>query len=146
MTPDRLTVVSLYLCIMDDDEDEVDGFQPGAYSDFGAFRDYIARELEHGEAGSRFPTLMLHSDCDGEWSVNDCATLQGELTTIAAEMKARPAVALASGWQKNVATDAGLVPRSAFESFIDVDGEPVVERLQKQVATARERGLPILFQ
>jgi hypothetical protein len=131
---------------MDDDEDEVDGFQVGHYSDFGALRDYICRELEAGTWGSRFPTLMNHSDCDGEWSVADCEPLTAELAQIATEMKARSVVPFPSEWQQNIATSIGLAPQNAFESFLDVDGEPVIERVRKLVDTARERGLPILFQ
>ena len=38
--------------------------------------DYIVRELEDGKAGSLFPTLVMHSDCDGEWSPPDCDKLK----------------------------------------------------------------------
>jgi len=70
--------MGLYLCIFDGDED-VDGVEVGAYADYNALRDYIVRDLEAGKVGSRFPTFILHSDCDGEWSVAECQMLQGEL-------------------------------------------------------------------
>jgi hypothetical protein len=81
--------MSLYLCIFNDDE-EVDGVDVGAYSDFSYFRKIIAEVLENGQAGSRFPTLLLHSDCEGEWSVVDCSKLQKELEIINAELKEYP--------------------------------------------------------
>jgi hypothetical protein len=137
--------MGLYLCIFDGDED-VDGVEVGAYADYNALRDYIVRELEGGKAGSRFPILVLHSDCDGEWSVADCQRLQGELTEIGADLKKRPVVAFSSDWQKTVAKSVGLNPQNAFDSFIDIDGEFVIERLQNLVKKALERRLPILFQ
>lgn len=137
--------MGLYLCIFDGDDD-VDGIEVGAYADYNALRDYIVRELESGKAGSRFPTFVLHSDCDGEWSVADCQRLQGELAEIAVGLQQRPAVAFPSDWQKAVAKSVGLEPQNAFESFIDVDGEFLLERLQNLVKNALERRLPIVFQ
>ncbi len=137
--------MGLYLCIFDDDED-VDGVEVGTYADYNALRDYIVRELEAGRAGSRFPTFVLHSDCDGEWSVPECQSLQSELGEIAAGLKERPAVAFFSDWQRAVAKSIGLAPQNAFESFIDVDGEFLLERLQNLAKYALERRLPILFQ
>lgn len=137
--------MGLYLCIFDGDED-VDGVEVGPYADFNALRDYITRELEGGRAGTRFPVLMLHSDSDGEWSLSECETLRDELAEIATEPRKRPAVEYVSDWQQVVARSVGLVPQNALESFIDVDGEFLIERLQSLVASARGRGLPILFQ
>jgi hypothetical protein len=137
--------MGLYLCIFDADE-EVDGVEVGRYSDFNALRDYVARELEAGRRGARFPTLMLHSDSDGEWSVADCEKLTPELRSIIAQMQTRPPVEFVSDWQQHAARSAGLVPKSAFESFIDVDGQFVLERMLHLASVALERGLPILFQ
>lgn len=137
--------MGLYLCIFDGDED-VDGVEVGAYADYNALRDCIVRELEAGEAGSRFPTFILHSDCDGEWTVAECQRLQGELTEIVTALKERPAIRFSSAWQETVAKSIGLDPQNAFESFIDVDGEFLLERLQSLVKNALARGLPILFQ
>jgi hypothetical protein len=136
--------MGLYLCIFDGEED-VNGVEIGSYADYNALRDYVVRELELGKAGTRFPTFVLHSDCDGEWSVVDCQKLQVELDEIVAALKARPTIAFSSDWQKVVAESIGLKPLNAFESFIDVDGEFLLERLQNLVKNALERRLPILF-
>lgn len=72
---------------MFDEDEEVDGVEVGHYSDFAALRDYVTRELEGGRAGTRFPTLVIHSDCDGEWSPTDCGKLIGELAELAVEMR-----------------------------------------------------------
>ena len=104
------TSVGLYLCIFDGD-DEVDGDEVGPYSDFGGLRDYVVRELEGGRAGSQFPTFILHSDCDGEWSVTECVRLRTELAQIRSAMQARPPVPFVSDLQRNVAQSFGLVPK-----------------------------------
>jgi len=137
--------MGLYICIFDG-EDDVDGVEVGAYADYNALRDYIVCELEAGEAGSRFPTFVLHSDCDGEWSLADCEKLKGEISEIVTALKNRPAIKFVSDWQKSVAKSVGLIPKNAFESFIDVDGEFLLERLQSLVNNALRLRLPILFQ
>lgn len=138
--------MGLYLCIFDSDGDEVDGVEVGTYADFGEFRDFITRELECGQAGNMYPTLIRHSDADGEWSVEACEALRRELADVAAALKRRPAIAFVSDWQKRVAASSGLKPQSAFECFVDVDGELLIDRLQSLVESAVERRLPILFQ
>jgi hypothetical protein len=137
--------MSLYLCIFDDDE-ELDGVDVGAYSDFGNLRDTIANLLEHGNTGSRFPTFMLHADCDGQWDLEQCRKLEGELEVIGAEFKALPPKPFFAQWQKNIAKQVGICPSSLYDCFIDVDGEPLLERLLSLARFAQRRELPILFQ
>jgi hypothetical protein len=137
--------MGLYLCIFDDD-DEVDGVEVGSYADFERFRSTVTGYLEGGKAGARFPTLILHSDCDGEWSPADCETLDKELTVIAIELKRLPPTGVQSDWQRQVAKSLGLKPTSLFDSFVDVDGEPLVDRLQRLCRIAIEHGTPIVFQ
>ena len=88
----------------------------------------------------------MKSDSDGEWSVADCKKLQVELDEIAVALRVRRAVAFTSDWQRDVAKSIGLKPQNALESFIDVDGEFLLERLQSLVKDALARQLPILFQ
>jgi len=137
--------MGLYLCIFEGDQD-VDGVEVGAYADFNVLRDHIVGELEGGKAGSRFPTFVLHSDCDGEWSVAECEALRGELAEMVTALQERPAIPFVADWQKAVAKSVGLKPQNAFESFIDVDGEFLLERLQNLVNNALTRRLPIMFQ
>jgi hypothetical protein len=137
--------MSLYLCVFDNSQ-ELDGVEVGPYADFNALRDYIVAELEGGRPGSRFPTLILHSDCDGEWSVPQCYALHQELAVAMAAMEDRPAVPFASVGQAEIAGSLGLVPRNAFESFIDVDGDFVLARLQELTEFALQHKLPVLFQ
>ncbi len=137
--------MGLYLCVFRDDE-ELEGVDVGAYADFEAFRDYVPQTLEGGKRGHRFPVLMLHPDSDGEWSVAECRKLEGELGEIAQELRARPPVPFSAAWQPESAREAGLVLRSAHESSIDVDGEPLVDRLIALARTATRFGVPIPFQ
>lgn len=137
--------MGLYLCIFEKNED-IAGIDVGAYSDFGAFRGYITHELEGGRAGSCFPVLMLHSDCDGEWPVSKCEPLRNELLEISRAMMQRPPVPFPSEWQMNVAKSLSHVPRTAYECFLDVDGEYLIARLLELINIAIERKQPILFQ
>jgi glycosyltransferase involved in cell wall biosynthesis len=137
--------VGLYLCIFDEHDEDVDGVEVGSYADFAELRDYLVGELEGGEAGARFPTLNLHSDCDGEWSPGECERLRAELHEIAEALRTRPAIPF-TGWHQQVARSLGLVARDAFESFIDVDGEPLIGRMQALVDKALRLGRPIVFQ
>jgi len=137
--------MSLYLCIFDEDE-ELDGVDVGAYSDFGDFHDTVANVLEGRKAGSRFPVLMLRSGCDSEWNVVQCCKLESELETISAELKQQPPKEFFAEWQKNVAKKLGHRPATLYDCFIDVDGEPLLERLLGLVKLAQQRKLPILFQ
>jgi hypothetical protein len=137
--------MGLYLCVFVDDE-EVDGVEVGGYDDFGVFRDTVTTILEQGRYGSVFPTLMMHSDGDGDWSPKECHTLRIELERIAEEFHKRPAVPFHSEWQRNVANRINLKPASLYESFIDVDGESLLDRLQRLCVVAIENDAPILFQ
>jgi hypothetical protein len=137
--------MSLYLCIFDEDE-ELDGVEAGAYSDFGDFQDTIANVLEGRKAGSRFPVLMLRSGNDCEWSVGECRKLEAELEIISAELKQRPPKEFFAEWQKKIAKQRGLCPETLYDCFIDVDGEPLLDRLVGLARLAQRRELPILFQ
>ena len=144
--PNRKGVVmGLYLCVFDEDN-ELEGVEVGSYSDFDFFRSSVSELLEGGISGKKFPTLMIHSDSDGEWSVSECETLKHELTTIANEFQHLPGIRFRAGWQQEVSNLLGLRPESLYDSFIDVDGEPLLDRLIQLCNVAIERDLPILFQ
>jgi hypothetical protein len=140
--------MGLVLCIYEGREsgDDIDGFQVGSYSDFGAWRDFICAELEGGRWGSRFPTLMMHSDCDGEWSAEECAALKRELQTIRNEMETLPVVPFHASWQRQVADGFGLVPHSSLDCFINVDGDNLVDAILRLADLAIRLRRPISFQ
>lgn len=136
--------MGLYLTIFDG-EDELDGVEVGSYSDFGVFRDTVVRQLEPGKAGSKYPTLILHSDCDGQWSPSEAVELEKELEDIGKNFRQLPPAAL-SGWQAQVAKTFGIQIKSLYDCFFDVDGEPLLERLINLAKLSQRRNLPILFQ
>jgi Immunity protein 70 len=136
--------MGLYLAVFDGD-DEIDGVEVGSYDDFAFFRDAVASGLEGGNAGSRFPTLISHSDCDGEWTPEQALALESELGAITKEFADLPPVLL-DGWKAEVARMFGIKPSSLGDCFFDVDGEPLLERLTGLAKLSRERNLPILFQ
>jgi hypothetical protein len=139
--------MGLILCVYEDREagDDIDGFQVGSYSDFGAWRDFIAGHLERGQWGSRFPNLMMHSDCDGEWSSDDCVGLKRELAVIREEMARLPVVPFYSAWQHQVAEEFSLQQKSALDCFVNVDGEILVDAIDRLADLAMARGKPITF-
>lgn len=137
--------MGLYLAVFDEGE-ELDGVEVGSYDDFAFFRDAVISNVEGGTAGSRCPTLVLHSDCDGEWSPDEAALLETELEEIASEFASLPPVSLGEGWKPDVAKKFGIRPASLVDCFFDVDGEPLLERLIGLAKLSQERNLPILFQ
>ena len=137
--------MGLYLCVFEDDE-ELDGVDAGSYSDFNFFRGVVTNQLEGGTPGAKYPTLILHSDCDGEWSVEECRALQEELESIVDALAQLPPVGFDSDWQCAAAESLGLQPGNLYESFIDVDGEPLLERFLGLCRFAQDRGRPIIFQ
>ena len=139
--------MGLVLCVYEGREfgDDLDGFQVGSYSDFGAWRDFIATKLEGGRWGSRFPTIMMHSDCDGEWSPEDCIALKRELAAIRDEMARLPVVPFHSAWQRQVADEFGLRQQRTLDCFINVDCETLVDVIERLAELAMRLGRPITF-
>lgn len=138
--------MGLYLCVFDRSGTEIEGVEIGSYADFGAFRDCVTSLLESGETGSRFPILTLHADSDGEWTSEDAKQLKEELIRIAQELSSLSPMELDVQWKKDVAKMYGLKPSTLNESFFDIDGELLTERLSQLAASSIESGQPILFQ
>lgn len=137
--------MSLYLCVFASDG-ELEGVELGAYSDFDHFRSTVTEVLEGGAAGSAFPTLVRHSNCDGEWTAADCHALMTELMSIAVAFRELPPRQLPDGWQRSIAEGQDLVPQNLYQSFIDVDGLPLIGRLLDLCRRAVSSSQPILFQ
>ena len=133
--------MSLYLCIFTEDgDDEVAGWQLGHYSDFGWFRDTIAKHLRAAD----FPTLMAHSDCDGEWSVAELPELTRELQTIADAFRALPPEQPQGAFEHTAEYRAGA--QSLYDCFHNVDGENLFEALIELCNQGIQAQRPISFQ
>jgi hypothetical protein len=131
--------MSLYLCIFDGDQ-EVAGWVFGHYSDFSYFRRLIAGMLGRED----FPTLMEHSDCDGEWSPKDLGRLRSELEAIAERFKTLPAEEPSRAFEHTAEFRRGA--KSLYECFHNVDGENVFEALIALCDEGTKRNKPVLFQ
>jgi hypothetical protein len=137
--------MGLYLAIFDG-ENELDGVEVGAYADFGTLRNTVVKELESGDAGARFPTLILHSDCDGQWTPLEAVALGEELQTISTLFRKLPPIVLKSAWQIQTAKTFCLSIESLYDCFFDVDGESLLARLASLAELSHTKKLPILFQ
>lgn len=116
----------------------------GSYDDFHAVRTRIA-SLEDAW-GERFPVLMNHSDSDGEWSSVECAELLDELRVIRDELSTQPPRDYPEGsWQSGVLRHLGAAPSDAATSLIDVDGGPLLQRLEDLASLAVTQARPISF-
>lgn len=137
--------MGLYLTIFDG-EDELEGVEVGSYSDYDIFIQAVIKNIEGGDKGSVCPTLVLHHDSDGEWSSQEARGLLSELLKIKGTFISIPPVPHESKWVAQVLDKVGLKPSNAYESFIDVDGEFLIDRLVGLAELSISKELPILFQ
>lgn len=131
---------------LDDEVDEAASLDVGAYSDFGAFRDAVAENVEGGNRGSRCPTLMNHSDSDGLWSADDCAALAAELAEIKDRFAVLPPRDYPSPWMGSIASEENIAHATLGDSFIAVDGVRLVDGLLGLALEGERLRRPILFQ
>src|SRR5688572_22214007 len=122
--------MGLYFCIFtedqEDQDDELGACDIGHYSNFGYFRDTIAR---HTNAAG-FPVLMTHSDCEGEWTVEQLPSLIRELETIAARFRTLPPEEPQGAFEHTAEYRAGAASAaSLYDCFHDVNGENLFEPL-----------------
>lgn len=123
----------------DDDPEELAECDIGHYSDFGCFRDTIAAKLDR----NRYPVLMLHSDCDGEWAITEIPALERELREIGDRFKKLPPEEPRGAFEHTAEYRSGA--RSLYDCFHDVNGENLVAAILRLCAVAREHGRPITF-
>jgi hypothetical protein len=131
--------MSLYLAIFDGTR-EVVGWVLGHYSDFGVFRDTVARTA----GASKYPTLMSHSDSDGEWSVTELNALRIELNDLAREFRRHPPEDLVGGFEHSIEQRASAT--NLYECFHNVEGINIFEALIGLCTEGEQRCLPVLFQ
>src|SRR5262249_6784138 len=103
------------------------------------FRDTIARHL----GSSSYPTLMQHSDCDGEWSLTEIPLLEQELREIAAAFQKLPPEEPNGAFEHTAENRMGA--ESLYDCFHNVDGENLFEAILGLCAVAREHKRPITF-
>jgi Immunity protein 70 len=139
--------MGLCLVVLDSDHDDDDGAEQeeiaecdvGHYSDFGCFRNTIARCLD----ARLFPTLMEHSDCDGEWSLADIPILERELQTIGAAFQEYPPEEPVGAFEH--CSDYRVDAKSLYDCFHSVNGENLIEAILGLCKVAREHKRSITF-
>jgi hypothetical protein len=132
--------MGLYLCVFDEAiEDEHAASEVGSYADFNAFREAVARYL----VGSDFPVLLLHSDCDGEWTVGELPALIKELDVIAAAFDRLPRALYVPSSNPSVSVPPDASTLS--ECYVDVYGEKLVDAFRHLARTGIEFNRPISF-
>ena len=134
--------MGLYLCIFDDEGEDVAGCDVGHYSDFGAFRDMIAAKIP--KALARYPLLMQHSDCDGEWAHEELPSLKEELQEIGSHFKALAPVPIIEAFEHVAHCRDGET--SLYECFHDVNEENLFEALINLCDRGIELRKPVVFQ
>lgn len=137
--------MGLYLCVFKNDS-EVEGVEIGFYDDFYYFRRAVEEVVEGNKYGSVCPTLMMHSDSDGVWSVEEAKKLKDELNMIKNVFSTKPPIEFKADWQKEVKKLLGLQPNNLYESFIDIDGELLIDRIIQLCDISIRENEPILFQ
>jgi len=138
--------MGLYLCIFNNEEDEIDGLEIGRYEYFGLFRDSVTKHLENENWGSIYPILVTHSDCDGVWTPEECRDLLIELEEIKESFMKLPPDNDIINYKKEIFNLFGIKKENLYDCFVDTDGENIIDRLQVLCKKAIEHDLDIMFQ
>lgn len=123
----------------DGDPEEIAECDVGHYSDFGCYRETIARHLD----ARRFPVLMDHSDCDGEWTLAEIPALERELREIGDAFKRLPPAEPQGAFEHTVGFRVGA--KSLYDCFHNVNGENLFEAILALCGVARQHKRPITF-
>lgn len=123
----------------ENDPEDLAECEVGHYRDFGCFRETIARHIPAGSC----PTLMAHSDSDGEWTIDEIPALERELTKIAETFTSLPPEELRDAFEHTAEYRTNA--RSLYDCFHNVNGENLFEALQELCRIARENNRPITF-
>lgn len=148
--------MGLYLCIFNQNEDDICGVEVGLYSYFGEFRDlvskftnkdFLSRVLKRKSKFSLpMTTLLNHSDCDGSWNVDECVHLKMELQEIKQIFINEPPDLSIIELKQDIFKFYGVKPKNLFECFIDSDCEFLIDRLIQLCDLAIQENRPIIFQ
>ena len=148
--------MGLYLCVFDENRDDIRGVEVGLYEYFEAFRSTISQYTNKGlvsrvfKRKSKFSlpmtTLLNHSDCDGSWSADECVQLKLELQEIKQVFTNEPPNFSIIELKQDIFKFYGIKPENLFECFIDSDCEFLIDRLIDLCDLAIQMNKPIMFQ
>jgi len=91
-----------------------------------------------------FPDLMAHSDCDGEWTVEQMPELIRELETISAKFCTLPAEQPQGAFEHTA--EYRHDAKSLYDCFHDVNGQNLFEALISLCNQGISSQRPISFQ
>ena len=91
-------------------------------------------------------TLLIHSDCDGSWNVDECVQLKMELEEIKEVFTQEPPDFSIIELKQDIFKFYGITPKNLFECFVDSDCEFLVDRLIDLCNLAMQKNRPIMFQ
>ncbi len=123
----------------DEEPEELAECDVGHYSDFGYFRETIARHVQ----ASGFPTLMEHSDCDGEWTLAQLPRLERELREIRERFRQLPPEEPVGAFEHTAEFRESAA--SLYDCFHDVNGQNLFDALLDLCRAARQHARPITF-
>lgn len=148
--------MGLYLCVFDENGDDIRGVEVGLYKYFEAFRSTVSKYANRGlipkvfKRKSKFSlpmtTLLNHSDCDGSWDINECTQLKLELQEIKQVFTDEPLDLSIIELKEDIFKFYGIKPENLFECFIDSDCEFLIDRLIDLCDLAIQMNKPIMFQ
>ncbi len=111
----------------------------GHYSDFACFRNTVIRHLD----SRKYPILIEHSDCDGEWTLAEVPALERELREIGGAFKKLPPEEPRDAFEHTAEYRAGA--KSLYDCFHNVSGENLFEALLRLCTIGRKHQRPITF-
>ena len=148
--------MGLYLCIFDEDGEDICGVEVGLYRYFEQFRNLISKYTNKGlgskilKRKSKFTlpmtTLLNHSDCDGSWNVDECVQLKMELQEMKQVFMNEPPDLSIIELKQDIFKLYGIKPENLFECFIDSDCEFLIDRLIGLCDLAIQENRSIMFQ
>ena len=86
---------------------------------------------------------MTHSDCDGEWTLDEIPKLERELATIAETLRSLPPEEPQNAFEHTA--EYRVNARSLYDCFHDVNGENLIDAILELCHAARENKRPITF-
>lgn len=148
--------MGLYLCIFDENGDDIRGVEVGLYKYFEAFRSTVSKYANKGliaqflnrkgQFSLPMTTLLNHSDCDGSWNVDECTQLKKELEEIKQVFIKEPTDSSIIELKQDIFKYYGIKPKNLFECFVDSDCEFLIDRLIELCDLAIQTNSSIMFQ
>ena len=134
--------MGLYLCVFDENRDDIRGVEVGLYEYFEAFRSTISQYTNKGLVSRAFKRKSKFSLP----SADECVQLKLELQEIKQVFTNEPPNFSIIELKQDIFKFYGIKPENLFECFIDSDCEFLIDRLIDLCDLAIQMNKPIMFQ